>query len=314
MHHKFTTLHNLNIFLKCIEDSEIKEIHFLRSKYLKDGTCFDEVISFLLNLGVVSMIEEKILCSDSLIEVLSSSQKEIGFKNLIINNLLLNNNVYHPTLYDFFSNFVLNNNRFQFLPDNLQIIKHASLRDLLKDLEVINVNEETPNYTICPANIRFLSKFITSNICSVEDFNGIQKIRLELGICAEKIIIKYEEDLLSSLFLDFPEILHLGQTNINIGYDILSYEPFLDKSGHFVPKYIEVKAVSEKDYKFYWTRNEMRVAKEYSSRYYLYLLPFISLTEYNLDKLEKIPDPYYNIYQCQDKWDSNVELTSFSLK
>jgi hypothetical protein len=217
-------------------------------------------------------------------------------------------------LYKFFSNFALKNNQFQFSPNNLQIIEYASLRDLLKDLEVIIVSDEPYCFAICPDNIRFVSKFVTPNVCSIEDLDLTQKFRVELGICAEKIIVKYEEHLLSSFFSDFPEILHLGQTNVIIGYDIISYESYLDKSGHFIPKYIEVKAVSAKDYKFFWTRNEMRVAEELSSSYYLYLLPFTSLTDYDMNKLRKIPDPYNSIYQHQDKWNSIVELTSFSIK
>ena len=57
------------------------------------------------------------------------------------------------------------------------------------------------------------------------------------------------------------------------GYDIKSFDLQAAQNGDKISIFIEVKAVSQLNYKFYWTRNEIEKASLYSKNYYLYLFP-----------------------------------------
>jgi len=76
---------------------------------------------------------------------------------------------------------------------------------------------------------------------------------------------------------------------------------------------IEVKAVSVEDYKFFWSRNEIEVAKIFGEKYFLYLLPVISKNTFEMEKLKIIRNPFKNVYTNQLEWQKEEESVSFSI-
>ena len=88
------------------------------------------------------------------------------------------------------------------------------------------------------------------------------------------------------------------------------------RTGEWQPKYIEVKAVSESDLRFYWSKNEINKAKQFGRNYYLYLLPVKNKPESLLDisALRQIRDPYHAVFQNKDEWWQEVEVISFYKK
>ena len=83
----------------------------------------------------------------------------------------------------------------------------------------------------------------------------------ELGLKAELAILSIEKERLSH----FPHIVgkidHVAIRDVSAGYDILSYETPVQNENP-IPRYIEVKAVSQWDVEFYWSVNEIEVAFE----------------------------------------------------
>ena len=86
-----------------------------------------------------------------------------------------------------------------------------------------------------------------------------------MGLSAELQVIKYEKKRLRSQPDLAKKIKHVAPEDVSAGYDILSWEIKHDK-GTAIPRYIEVKAVSAVDSKFYWSQNEVEKAKEASKK------------------------------------------------
>jgi hypothetical protein len=97
------------------------------------------------------------------------------------------------------------------------------------------------------------------------------------------------------------------------GYDIRSFDEMLDDSGTHSTRYIEVKAVSQWNYQFYWTMNEIKKAREFCLNYYLYLLPVLGKKSFDLEGLKIIRDPISNVYDNSSNWIRMDEVISFSL-
>jgi hypothetical protein len=130
-----------------------------------------------------------------------------------------------------------------------------------------------------------------------------------LGFKAELAILHQERRLLKKLPALQGRIRHMSLENVRAGYDILSFE---QRSGEeWREKYIEVKAVSPIDWRFYWSRNEMAKAKELKDAYYLCLVPVSGLNDFNLSEIKLISDPYKNIFQNREHWIQEVESISF---
>ena len=97
---------------------------------------------------------------------------------------------------------------------------------------------------------------------------------------------------------------HVSRRDVGAGYDIESVTVLL--RGEYEARYIEVKAVSSEDLNFFWSANEIEVAKELGTTYYLYLVPVSKRGKLDLAKLKTIQDPYTKIYQRRRKLDNST--------
>ena len=119
--------------------------------------------------------------------------------------------------------------------------------------------------------------------------------RREIGSQAELITLNYEKKRLDR----FPElkarIEHTSLNDVGAGYDILSYEPPDERTDEVVPRYIEVKAVPDENLRFYWSKNEISLARRHGPLYCLYLLPFVN-GSFDIATLEIVRDPYHEVF------------------
>ena len=114
-------------------------------------------------------------------------------------------------------------------------------------------------------------------------------------------VLALEQERLSR----FPELSsmveHVAIRDVRAGYDILSFEiPVI--TGSPVPRYIEVKAVSQWDIEFYWTSNEIKTSCEQKEKYWLYLLPVGSGRTFLIKNILMICNPYVTVFEAKDSW------------
>jgi hypothetical protein len=133
-------------------------------------------------------------------------------------------------------------------------------------------------------------------------------------LTAEKAVIDLELGRLTYISITPNEIEHISLQNALAGYDIKSFENYYDSRSRRIERYIEVKAVSVDDYKFYWTRTEMGIAKVFGEKYFLYLLPVVANNTFDFEKLLIINNPFRNICLDQMEWTKQEEIASFSKK
>ena len=96
----------------------------------------------------------------------------------------------------------------------------------------------------------------------------------------------------------------------NAGFDIESFTEIDDTN--VVKRFIEVKAVLKNSVRFYWSRNEIEKSKELGESYWLYLVPYTSKQVFDTENIDKICNPYKNVFLGQNEWMSQIELYSFS--
>ena len=78
-----------------------------------------------------------------------------------------------------------------------------------------------------------------------------------------------------------------------------------------IPRYIEVKAISLIDRKFFWSRNEIEIARRLKNDYFLYLVPVEKNGALDGNLIQEIKNPYTNVF-LNKNWLSEIELLSFS--
>lgn len=99
------------------------------------------------------------------------------------------------------------------------------------------------------------------------DFVAEQIKNSQLGLQGEKYILQFEKIRLAKAGKEVlsEQVSHVGQDNINLGYDIHSY----DENGK--DRFIEVKTTNYGRYtRFYVTKNELKVSEKLARQYHLY--------------------------------------------
>ena len=115
-----------------------------------------------------------------------------------------------------------------------------------------------------------------------------------VGSDAEKYTVDYEKKRLISA--SFPDMA-LGVQKISdvdpyAGYDILSFNGGGQSYVH--NRRIEVKGTSTNINRFYWSRNEINVARKYGNEYWIYFWKNVGKSNYQVPKM--IHNPYRRFF------------------
>ena len=258
----------------------------VKLQYTREDIFFQEHVNFLISLKIISVKKNKISLKINLKEKL---------EDLLIKKLKAEKN-YTFLIKEYLSNFEHNKeNVFSFLPDNIYNLNSSDLRNFLISLKIIKNTGK--DYIII--NNNFFSEFIKTKF-SPEQLNLLLKKKALLGQEAEKLVLKNETIKLKKLNNKFlPK--HIASEDVSAGYDILSYKY---ENNLFKKIYIEVKAVSSSDYKFYLSSLENTTSMKYKSSYYLYLLPvdYSNASNFDYEKILIINNISDNIFNKNSKW------------
>jgi len=103
----------------------------------------------------------------------------------------------------------------------------------------------------------------------------LEKILMEnrkLGAQAENAVVEFEKKRLRKLgkLIQAEMVKRISTINISAGYDIESFDGTTDVI--FPNRFIEVKATQGEEIRFYWSSNEMNVAKKMKNAYWVYMM------------------------------------------
>ncbi len=130
----------------------------------------------------------------------------------------------------------------------------------------------------------------------------------KLGAQAENAVVEFEKQRLLKMgkTIQSELVKRISTINTAAGYDIESFDGTTDDV--FPNRFIEVKATTGEDIRFYWTINEREVAKKKKKQYWIYVL-----TNFREDKpSESLPITIQNPEHIIPKHDSfSIEVTKY---
>jgi hypothetical protein len=234
------------------------------------------------------------------------------FKKKFLSALFSANGNVSEELKNFLVSFQTENGKIFFKATELQKIKFSDIRNLLLELEFISASADRATYIVNPDFTYLFIKQFSRQKLSPESLKKKQMENESIGLTAEKAVIEFELKRLAAISVLQNEIEHTSLDNVLAGYDIKSFEDYLDSNSKRICRFIEVKAVSVDDYKFYWSKTEIEIAKVFGEKYYLYLLPATSNNTFDFKRLIIINNPFKNIYSNRTDWNKEEECISFS--
>jgi hypothetical protein len=289
--------------------SKIKDFTNIKSKYSRSALAFDATLTLLQDLKLLKQNSGELSLAQSFERHTDSID---NFRLKILPVLFSTNNYISEHLREFLTNFRMHSDSISFRATDIEKIKFSDTRNLLIELEFISVGPDSSTYYI---NSPYVNIFIEQFAKKQFDPAALKLKQREneiLGLNAEKAVVDYEKKRLTNIEFELSEIELISEKNTAAGFDIISFENFLDHNSKRIHRYIEVKAVSDQDYRFYMSKSEIEIAKVFGDKYFLYLLPVTSNGNFDFAKLLTINDPYNNIYLNRNKWKKQEESVSFS--
>jgi hypothetical protein len=310
------SVNQILVFSEVVSESSLLQQDFIEKQYLRSASNFDQTVEFLQELELIELAQNQIILKPKykrLLKNLGESQKpKEVIKKFIIDCFVVSQTPFSEYLDEFLSRFNLLNERYEFTPNVSERLRYSGLRNFLIDLEFLYLDSDEKKYVVVDNYSSMCAELKKTYKLSPGEFLKIRHEKEEIGKAAEFKIIEYEKNRL----LEFPylaeKIEHTAISDVNAGYDIKSYEIPTQKDC-YIPRYIEVKAISIIDYQFNWSRNEIEKSEVFRQSYYLYLLPAKGKNEFDIDHLKIINDPYINVLNNEDAWIKTFESLGFSL-
>jgi hypothetical protein len=307
----------ISVFIEMLRKSSLNNIEFIEKNYNDYAVNFIETLNLMEILNLVLINNSLIIPNDSLSNILSQFRLSIDrdhiIKNLLINKLLCSNHQLFEYIDKFLSHFNFENGQYEFLPNNAQRLSYSGIRNLFQELDILSISDDNEKYIIADSCFYIFAEIKEHSTLNEEELKSILIRKKQIGENAELEIIKYEKERLSSYPELVDQIEHISQKDVTVGYDIKSFSISITNLEKPLTRFIEVKAVSPLNYKFYWTKNEIDSANFLKNRYYLYLLPVKNKGRFYVKGLKKICDPYDQVYKNEMTWIKTLETCSFSL-
>lgn len=298
-HYLGIELRNIQYLLAVLRKSKLRNRAYVRQQFLDGGTQFDETISFLVKLGVVSATENELL----LIEESWLPDHVKG--NALIERILARRGPLRSEMVAYLRHYKVKDGSVTFSPSDEERSEQVGVRNLLMELELVTYDESNRHYQLDTAYSQLLLVALRrESPTSPDQIQVAVSAQHDLGAYVESWVVEYERRRVGENWSHRVE--HVALDDASAGYDIRSVTVL--SQCELFPRLIEVKGVSANNLCFYWSANEVRVAETLGSWYWLYLVPIDSAGECDVTQLRMINDPVQKILCSPDEWDTETDV------
>ena len=183
-------------------------------------------------------------------------------------------------------------------------LAYAALRNFLIMAGALSNDDNEDMFVADNYETTFVSKICErKKKISLEQLLKQQEEQRKRGLEAEEFVLKIDQQRLP---LMAGKIRRISDFDVAAGYDIVSLQT--EKSKNY-DRFIEVKSYQGNEH-FFWSENEVEVAKIKGNRYWLCLVDYSKIGDPDYTP-EFIQNPYDEIFSC-DTW--LVDTASFKVR
>ncbi|MGC2236778.1 MAG: DUF3883 domain-containing protein [Pyrinomonadaceae bacterium] len=194
-------------------------------------------------------------------------------KQLIVERIVFKG-VWNHYARDLFSNFSLNqiSGTYEISTDEISLSKEQNI--VIHFFKYIGLLKQVKSIVQVENQYSELVYQLTadSKVLSEQQLEKILMENRKLGAQAENAVVEFEKQRLRKLGKEVQAELvkRISTTNVSAGYDIESFDGITDEI--FPNRFIEVKATTSDEIRFYWSHNEIKVASVKKDKYWIYMM------------------------------------------
>lgn len=251
---------------------------FVRARYENAWQHYEQAASLLMAAGLIERKGGRIRAIDG--------DEAQGLAEKVITGLASRGSAVAEELQEFVRNFQRTENGLTYFPHELQRSGHSAVRNFLLEAGLLESMSTGGPYRLVPKYHETIYRLMRLRASTTaERLQEFSEKRSAIGRSAELVVLENERTRLGATHQD--HVVHISLNDSEAGYDIRSLRSKTEPS----PIFLEVKAVSEVDWCFYWTRNEMAAAQWLGESYCLILVPVAAGGECAIEKAYRLWNP-----------------------
>lgn len=289
-------LHNVRVMLDLLSEGDLREKEYLRRRYTERARHFDATLAFLKHSDIVDE-HGKVLQPTRNGRV--AELRGRALPQVLLQRLIEGNSPYRDEVMSYLRQFRVIDGRAVYRPTTEQRSPESELRNFFMELGVVFYDKTNGQYELATDHYSlYLLAVRSASPTRPSEVRKGRKDNEDIGFAAEIAIMGFERERVGKRFAD--RVRHVAATDASAGYDIESVT--VQAEDQLSPRFIEVKAVSPEDYRFYWSANELAMAQSLRSWYHLYLLPTNAHGAFRIELLRIIRDPHIAVLGRPDEW------------
>jgi hypothetical protein len=295
---------NVWTLLNLVAQSTICTESLIERRYQEDATHFAATKNFLMQTQVLRVCAGHISVHPSL------SADDHARRDAVLRHFVdLKESPVAGEMFRYLGAFDLASDAILRIADPSNPARHHAIRNFLMEMEVIRYRESERAYVLEPsyAWLFVLAHSKARPVRPGKLLVGMEANR-DLGWTTEQAVVQWERNRLGGSHAHRVE--HIAEFDVAAGFDVLSATIEGDEIRH---RFIEVKAVSPHSLRFYWTHNEVEVARAVGPLYYLYLVPVEAGGVPVVDRMTIIKDPRLTVLDG-DNWTTEANVLQCQLR
>ena len=246
-----------------------------------------EIEKFCIDLKLIIFETKKVFLTEqgkNILEYHKEHDITDNFKEFFIKESLFKTDL-GKKVQIFLSEFYLGEKQNRWCPkwEICKMFKNLEMLPLLYELDILIKQDSIVE--INPKYFQIIDEYQNKTIQIIDGYQKkttqeeLEK-QLEnskiIGEIAEDSVVEFEKKRLENEghIEESRKVCKISMDFVNAGYDV---ESFLEEQGKIHKIRIEVKGSSEKRVEFYWSRNELKKAKEYGEKYWIYFVGKINI-------------------------------------
>ncbi|MEW6386235.1 MAG: DUF3883 domain-containing protein [Thermodesulfobacteriota bacterium] len=277
-----------------LRECDLQTSHYIEKRYKERASHFAQTLAFLNRIGLVKHRKGALVLQDQL-----PATHNINFLSTILEHLVLSKSRYNSEIVRYLGKYAITGTQVSYRSNERTRSEESAIRNFLMEMGVIAYIRHEDRYVVSPEHLCFYIQARQEHkLCPPLRLTEKAEARDEIALEAERAVVAFEKERVGPLLSHHVE--HVALRNAAAGFDILSVAA--ETPMDVTKRYIEVKAVSPASFQFYWTRNEVEVARLLGPLYYLYLVPVGTGYEIGRDRFVIISDPYADVLGPGGKW------------
>lgn len=289
---------HVTALLDVLGDNVVCDERQIERRYKQLAWGYDRTFAFLLEIGMVERAERGVVGK-------AAWDTKSNRRDEVLGRLVGADSRYRDGMFGYLRAFEIVGGDLVRNADITDRLRESPCRNFLMELGVVRHRSSVDDYVLEP-------EYVSLYAAAREAAGGASPARVRLccdgrttiGDRAESAVVAWEQKRLGAAHA--ARVQHIARRNASAGYDVLSATLAPER---VLPRYIEVKAVSGRTFQFFWSENEVKVARVLGSLYYLYLVPVDSTGAPAVGGARIICNPYTTVLNGAD-WEIEANVRS----